>query len=136
MTRAKLGPLPEPTLRTAHDVRHLGTCTACGTLLDDRKALTLPQGMYHGRCFIREHGLRALLALSGELTQHLTLGDLGVDHMRALVNRDPAVTGAKGGKATGARKARDPAHYARLAAAKRERAAKARALPKRPYRAC
>jgi hypothetical protein len=45
-------------------------------------------------------------------------------HIDALAAQSAATIGAKGGKATGKRKARDPAHYKRLADMKRARARK------------
>lgn len=83
---SELDPLPAPTLRTAHDVRHLQGCTACRQVGDDRTMIDLDGEWFHGRCFVESFGLKYLLALPKSKTDRLTLGDVGVRTMRALVN--------------------------------------------------
>lgn len=78
------------TIRTAHDVRRLRACARCGEIGDsDLMAFGYPydNDYFHGRCFVAEHGFEALLQLPG-VARKLTLGDLGLDLMRQLIEAD------------------------------------------------
>lgn len=85
------GPLPDPALRTAHDVRHLVTCTnsRCNQLGDDRHMICVRsmdvRNYYHGRCFVKVFGLGALLNTPREQLETLTLGDVGPAIARAIL---------------------------------------------------
>ena len=80
-----LGPLPPPSLRRAHDVRHLVLCAQCGRPADSRHAVPLDGQHYHGRCFIARFGLPALKALGPAAWAGLTLGDIGAAAFRHLL---------------------------------------------------
>jgi hypothetical protein len=41
----------------------------------------------HGRCYIARFGLDALLSLPSSQTDELTLGDIGPEAMRALLEK-------------------------------------------------
>lgn len=69
---------------TAHDVRHLRVCGHCGRLGDKREMV---DGIFHGQCFIDLHGLPALLRLPAEQLDNLTLGDIGVEAMKAILDK-------------------------------------------------
>lgn len=69
-------------LRTCHDVRHLTVCTRCKELGDKRDMID----RVHGRCFIQEHGLAALLKLSKSVLSELRLDDIGPDAMKAILD--------------------------------------------------
>lgn len=72
-----------------HDVRQLRVCAGCAQLGDAREMIRQPRGKgcrhYHGRCFIGSHGMQQLLALPKEQTDKLTLNDIGVAAMRAVM---------------------------------------------------
>lgn len=89
------------TIRTAHDVRKLTVCAHCGQI-GNRDTMLLghpyqPATEYfHGRCFAEYHGVDALLDMVAHgRADQLTLGDLGADLMRAVLDR-AALTSAKG----------------------------------------
>lgn len=82
----RLGSLPAPQLQTAHDVRHLCGCANCGQLGMDTTMVDLDGEWFHGRCFVRKFGLRYLLALPRSKKLRLTLGDVGVKTMQALLD--------------------------------------------------
>lgn len=91
MTR--LPALPVPQLRTAHDVRHLTACARCQRVRDQRWMAFASGRTYYGRCIVRRFGLAALVALPAAQTDKLTLGDLGVEWMRQLLDaRAPTKT--------------------------------------------
>ena len=71
----------------AHDVRRLRACHYCGGLGRDDCMVERNDALYHGRCFINRFGLEAFLALPTEQTHRVTLDDIGVDAMRALLDR-------------------------------------------------
>ncbi len=85
-----LGPLPKPAIRRAHDVRHLVVCAHCRDLTDDRHCLHLFGKPYHGRCFLKQFGMRALLATPARERAGLQLGDIGLLAARALIEADEA----------------------------------------------
>ena len=77
----------------SRDVRALRVCCRCGQLGDGRHMVRVvghkPQGEAHGRCYIAAFGLRALLALPLEDRDKLTLGDIGVVAMKAVLAKRP-----------------------------------------------
>lgn len=75
------------TIDRAHDVRHLRPCYACGGIGDHRKMVSNTGNVYHGRCFEARFGIDALLDLPQVETGKLTIGDIGVKSMKALVDR-------------------------------------------------
>lgn len=75
---------------TAHDVRHLTTCCACGALADSRDLIEDAHMFWHGRCYRERFGVDALLRLPSAQTDKLTLGDIGGDTMRALLGQRTA----------------------------------------------
>lgn len=88
MTRArKLPRYNSPAPKTAHDVRRLTVCDACGGF-GDKADMVRPEALLHGRCFIALFGLPAFLALPRKQTDQCTLGDIGSTAMAALLNRD------------------------------------------------
>lgn len=95
MTGAKrylreLGPLPQPELRHVHDVRHLVVCGGCRRLADERHCVRRDGKSYHGRCFLRRFGMRALRALPRESRAGLQLSDIGILAARVLIAGDAA----------------------------------------------
>lgn len=80
----------------AHDVRHLRLCTVCDDLGDDRNMINPDPAhstrWYHGRCFIKRCGLKQLLKLPAEQANRLTLGDVGVRTMKALIRASSQLT--------------------------------------------
>lgn len=95
MTGAKrylraLPPPPQPELRRAHDVRHLVVCVSCRCLADVRHCVHHDGKPYHGRCFLRRFGMRALQALPRESRNGLQLSDIGILAARVLIAGDAA----------------------------------------------
>ena len=96
---ARMGPLPSPSLRLAHDVRHLVVCAfaRCRHLGDEREmvatratefqSMSSGEACYHGRCFVQKFGLGTLLALPRRQLAKLTLGDVGAHTMRAIARK-------------------------------------------------
>ena len=80
-----LGPLPEPMLRCAHDVRHLVCCVRCRQVADARHTVLHDGRHFHGRCFVARFGLPALKALGPAAWAGLTLGDIGAAAFRHLL---------------------------------------------------
>lgn len=75
-------------LKRAHDVRHLRICAHCKGLGDRREMVTLfpvDKDWHHGRCYIAIHGLHWFLRLPTGILANVTLGDIGVEAMRALL---------------------------------------------------
>lgn len=73
------------TVKTAHDVRRLCACQHCGEIGDNAEmvfAWPYETAYFHGRCFAKAHGVDALIDLK---PAGLTLGDLGLDLMRAVL---------------------------------------------------
>ncbi len=85
-----LGPLPEPEVRRALDVRHLVVCVGCQCLADERHCVLRAGKPYHGRCFLRRFGLRALQAMSPAARGGLQLADIGMLAARVLIAGDAA----------------------------------------------
>ena len=86
----ELGPLPQPELRRAHDVRHLVVCVSCRCLADERHCVHRDGKPYHGRCFLQRFGMRALQALPRESRAGLQLSDIGMLAARVLIAGDAA----------------------------------------------
>lgn len=85
-TEDDLMPLPDPELRTAHDVRKLRACYGCSKLGSKDSMISMPAGTaMHGRCFIAKFGIAKLLQQPREETDKLTLVDIGGDAMRRLI---------------------------------------------------
>jgi len=89
---------PNPLIRfdhafveRAHDVRRLVPCK-CGGLAMKDMAIDLDGEWFHGRCFVALFGFKSLLALPKAKQDRLTLGDIGGQFMRRLV--DARSTGA------------------------------------------
>jgi hypothetical protein len=73
---------------TSHDVRHLKPCATCEKLGDKRKMIKESGGrVLHGRCYIEQYGLDALLALQEEQVGVLALDDIGAETMRAVMDK-------------------------------------------------
>ena len=73
---------------TSHDVRHLRVCQWCGDLGDERAMVaTGPRDLAHGRCAIVVlGGVEGLLTLPQSELDKLTLGDIGPEIMRRLLD--------------------------------------------------
>ena len=75
-----------PELRTAHDVRRLACCEYCGGSGDTKNMIELQRrGWVHGRCYVAEYGIGNLLHQPMSVLEKLTLGDIGVDAMKAIL---------------------------------------------------
>ena len=76
-----------PTLRTAHDVRKLRSCAYCGRLGSSETMLdTSAKQWWHGRCFVKKFGVELLMVQDVDAISRLTLGDLGVDLMKRIMD--------------------------------------------------
>lgn len=79
----------EVDLRTAHDVRHLRTCDACGDLGDDRMMIDVGalgvQSMYHDGCAVSAFTQAEILRLPVEELNKFTLHATGVKLMKAIM---------------------------------------------------
>lgn len=86
-------PLPRyddpPELRTAHDVRRLAACAYCKGSGDVRHMVPMQRKheFSHGRCYVAVHGIGGLLHQPKHVTDTLTLGDIGKDAMKALMDK-------------------------------------------------
>jgi hypothetical protein len=88
MTALKRGQSPVEELvrvEKAHDVRTLRVCKVCGSLGNADTMIDLDGEWFHGRCFVDRFGGSALKALPRGKQDRLTLGDLGVRLMQALI---------------------------------------------------
>lgn len=78
-------------LKTCHDVRQLRVCRGCDDLGDKRSMIQVERGKaarhYHGRCYIKSHGMYLFLQLPKEETAKLELGDIGAEAMKALIEK-------------------------------------------------
>lgn len=86
----ELGPLPQPEVRRAHDVRHLVVCVGCRCLADERHCVLQVGKPYHGRCFLRRFGMGALQAMPRQARAGLQLSDIGMLAARLLIAGDAA----------------------------------------------
>lgn len=75
------------TVKRAHDVRTLRVCAVCANLGNSTTMVDLYDEWFHGRCFVKRFGGKALGALPKAKTDRLTIGDLGVRLMKALLNQ-------------------------------------------------
>jgi hypothetical protein len=83
--------MAEVEIRTAHDVRKLAGCAYCKGMGDKNHMIPLGSGRamehVHGRCYAAVDGLPAILALPKEITDHLTISDIGGKVMKALLEK-------------------------------------------------
>ena len=98
------------TLRTAKDVRTLDLCAHCGhmgmrprmirgVLINGYAERKYAIGDYlHGRCVVRIGGVELLKLLPKDATFCLSIGDIGVDAMKALISSAPALGPRKASK--------------------------------------
>jgi hypothetical protein len=70
----------------AHDVRTLRSCVVCEQIGNSDRMIDHGAGWYHGRCFVSALGMKAISGLSRAKQDRLTLGDLGMRLMQALIN--------------------------------------------------
>lgn len=98
------------SLRTAKDVRSLDLCAHCGrmgmrtrmirgVLLNgyaDRKYAI--GDFLHGRCVVRIGGIELLKLIPRRATFVLSIADIGVAAMKALISSEPALGQRKGPK--------------------------------------
>jgi hypothetical protein len=81
----------EISIRRAHDVRKLAQCDICHGILDIHHSVLKGAGrkkvFFHGRCFIAQWGMDKFLQLDEPTLNSLTMGDIGVEAMTALVQR-------------------------------------------------
>lgn len=86
------------TIRTCHDIRRMVSCCHCNGIGDKAAMLLYAPApastdarvgfdYLHGRCFIRLRGMSAFLELRIDQTDKLTLDDIGVTAMRALMEK-------------------------------------------------
>lgn len=71
----------------SHDVRNLRFCAGCKDLGDKLKMvqLHLPERLFHGKCYLLTFGIKGALSLPSDQQDKLTLDDLGIDGMRAIL---------------------------------------------------
>lgn len=74
-------------LRTAHDVRKIAVCSYCTGMGDKNHMIPEGKSYTHGRCFAVRDGLKAILALPKDVTDCLTIGDIGGPVMKALLKK-------------------------------------------------
>lgn len=78
-------------LENCHAVRQLRVCAGCAAIGDGRHMIRQERGKacrhFHGRCFIKSHGMTLFLQLPRAETDKLALDDIGSDAMKALMNR-------------------------------------------------
>jgi hypothetical protein len=79
-----------PRVDSVKDVRTLRPCTGCQGLGNSDSMVEHGASWFHGRCFVQHVGKAALFALPKAQTDKLTLGDLGVDLMKQLIERRSA----------------------------------------------
>jgi len=84
---------PPPRMNTCHDIRKWTACSVCGAIGHrDNMVQSSPDVFWHGRCFVKRFGIERLLEMPRKETTKLSLGDLGLDLMRALVSGISAQT--------------------------------------------
>ncbi len=78
-------PLP---LKTCHDIRLWTACSHCHVLgTKNEMVQSSDKNFWHGRCFARKFGTDRLVEMPGKETAKLSLGDLGVDLMRRILEK-------------------------------------------------
>jgi hypothetical protein len=70
----------------SHAVRDTTTCDICQGMASKKTSILQGKKHFHGKCFIAQWGIDALLALPTIDKDCLTLGDIGVKAMRALLD--------------------------------------------------
>lgn len=70
----------------AHDVKHLVICKGCHVLGDSRSMIPTDMEWFHGCCYITEFGEDRFLKLPASHTASITLGDIGPQMMRKLLD--------------------------------------------------
>lgn len=85
--------LPPPDVRSAHAVRLLRPCAHAGCPLKFgssphmiRRGAGKVVEFFHGRCFIKAHGMVAFLRLPTEELGKVSLADVGGDAMLAAMD--------------------------------------------------
>lgn len=78
-----------PSLRTCHDVRRLAYCHYCEGCGDKENMVPMQQSYQyaHGRCYVAMQGIGGLLEQPMRILERLTLGDIGVSAMKAIMAR-------------------------------------------------
>lgn len=69
----------------SHSVRDLTVCDICQKIARKSTSILRGEKHFHGRCFIFQWGIEALLLLPTNDKECLTLGDIGPKAMRALI---------------------------------------------------
>lgn len=79
--------MSKPTfdLRTAHDVRRLRTCRACGGMGDGKFMPIIDGHPIHGFCAAEALGVAGLAKLPEAEIDKLTLSEIGPERMKALL---------------------------------------------------
>lgn len=97
---------PSITLRKVHDVRRLDACAHCLDIGDQRFMVRMNGALVHGGCALEIAGVPGLLALSQKDQDRLTIGEIGADAMRALIE-------ARAGTTSSSSCANDPYQFER-----------------------
>lgn len=74
----------------AHDVRHLVICKGCHDLGDKREMVPTDMEFFHARCYVTEFGEDRFLKLPRSHVESVTLGEIGPDLMRRLLDSQSA----------------------------------------------
>lgn len=74
---------------SSHAVRDLTVCDICHGIASKKTSILQGKKHFHGKCFIAQWGIDALLALPTMDKECLTLGDIGAKAMRALLDSQP-----------------------------------------------
>jgi hypothetical protein len=82
-----LKPFHNPTVTTAHSVRRIVVCTYCNGMGSSPNMIRAGKEYAHGRCYAAINGRKALLALPQEVTDTLTIADIGGRLMKALIEQ-------------------------------------------------
>jgi len=75
-----------PRVDSVKDVRALCVCGSCGGLGNSDSMIDHGKQWLHGRCFVSRYGKAQLCHLPKTKTDRLTLGDLGVEIMKYLID--------------------------------------------------
>lgn len=71
---------------TAHDVRRLRVCVACGGIDHDSRMLVLPTGLHHDACVVGMLTEDEILALPASERAKLSIGATGSRMMKRLLD--------------------------------------------------
>lgn len=86
----------------AQDVRHLRLCTSCGRLGDGRKMLTIQlPGLFHDHCVVQLLSHDEILKLPEAEREKFTIGAVGPELMRKLIDAYAAPGQAESSISTG-----------------------------------